>query len=103
VALRRLYTPGSGAGFRDRRLLEAYADRGLVVGGLRTQVLAVRVVGEGRGRLTVEVTDRLVGGQVVGPGTHAAGVPLPRDAPTTRVLVLRRQAGDWRVGSVRTG
>ena len=57
-ALRRLYAPGSRAGVRDQRVLQAYAERGLLVRGLRTQVLSLRVLGAGRHRLVVKVTDR---------------------------------------------
>jgi hypothetical protein len=113
TALRRLYLPRSRAAPRDVRTLEAYAARGLAVRGLRTQVLALRVLTHGRGRLTLEVTDRLVGGRAVvlsagrvteraadhrAPGS--ADLALPRDGPTTRVLVLRQRAGEWRMGSV---
>ena len=98
AALRRLYLPGSGAGARDVRVLEAYADRGLVVRGLRTQVLALEVRGSGPDRVRLEVTDRTVGARAVGGGVRAV---LPRDAPSTRVVVLRALAGEWRVASVR--
>jgi hypothetical protein len=102
AALRGLYAPGSRAGVRDLRVLQAYVERGLVVRGLRTQVLSLRVLTRSRNRLTLEVTDRLVGGRVVvGSARRDGGVGLPRDAPTTRVVVLRHQAGEWRVRSVQ--
>jgi hypothetical protein len=56
-----------------------------------------------RTRLELEVTDRLVGGRAAerwAPGDP--GISLPLDVPTTRVLVLRRQSGEWRMWSVRT-
>lgn len=93
-----LYTRGSRAGLHDRAMLAAYLDRGLRVAGLRTQVLVVSLRSWGPGRFTVEVTDRVVGGQAVGGGVR---VPLPRDRPSTRVISLRRVAGAWRVTEVR--
>ena len=108
-ALRRLYVPGSRAGARDVRLLEAYAARGLVVRGLRTQLLSLRVLSRGSDRLRIEVTDRRVGGRAVGRvgGSSdeggAVAVALPQDAPSTRVLELRHREGRWRVSSVVDG
>jgi hypothetical protein len=100
--LRRLYLPGSRAGVRDVRVLRVYAERGLVVRGLRTQVLALHVRSASRTRLELEVTDRLVGGRAVERRSSGdAGVSLPSDVPTTRVLVLRRESGEWRMRSVR--
>ena len=98
VALRRLYLPGSRAARRDLRVLQAYAERGLVVRGLRTQLLTLEVVEAGRGDLTLAVTDRLVGGHAVGRSSRVA---LPRDAPSSRVLELSRRGGGWRVASVQ--
>ena len=47
-------------------MLRAWADRGLVVRGLHTQLLAVREVARTRSTWTLRVTDRLVGGVAVG-------------------------------------
>jgi hypothetical protein len=103
-ALRRLYAPGSRAGRRDVRVLEAYVDRGLVVRGLRTQVLAVRVRAQEDRRVVLQVTDRVVGGRAVVHGRPAGrGVSLPYDEPSTRVVSLERSAARWRVVSVRDG
>jgi hypothetical protein len=79
-------------------MLSAYVDRGLRVAGLRTQLLAVSVRRWRPGRVTVEVTDRMVGAEAVG---HGARIPLPRDRPSTRVVSLRRVSGSWRVADVR--
>ena len=101
-ALRRLYVRGSRAGVRDLRVLRAYADRGLVVHGLRTQLLSLRVLTSAPDHLVVEVVDRLVGGRAAPrSGARGAGVLLPADAPSTRRVVLVRRAGEWRVSSVR--
>lgn len=89
-----LYVRGSASGRADRRMLEEYADRGLRVIGLRTQVLTVVVARAGPGRLRVVVTDRVAGGEVVGDGVRA---PLPRDEPSTRVVALRVVDGRWQV------
>ncbi len=95
--LARLYTSDSVAGRRDRAMLRAWADRGLVVRGLRTQLLAVHEVVRTRSTWTLKVTDRLVGGIAVGVGIRRA---LPRDGATTRTVWLRLLDGRWRVSGV---
>ena len=97
-ALRRLYAPGSRTGGRDAALLRSYLARGLRVTDMRTQLLSVAVRRSGPRRLVLEVTDRLVGGTAVGRGVRA---PLPHDAPTTRLVGLRRLADRWVVSEVR--
>ncbi|UUZ58722.1 hypothetical protein [Nocardioides sp. B-3] len=94
AALRDLYVAGSSTGRADARMLSAYVERGLRVEGLATQVLALEVIVEGADALTVRVTDRFVGGVVVG-GPDSK--PLPRDRPTTRTPVLQRVDGVWLV------
>lgn len=101
-ALRTLYAAGSRTGAADVRLLRHYLRRGLRVEGLRTQVLALEVVGRASGRLVLVVTDRVVGGRAVG---GAVPVALPADRASTRRIVLVRQ-GDgsgevWRVVEAR--
>ena len=98
AALRDLYVAGSHTGRADARMLAAYADRGLRVVGLATQVLALEVLDETAHELTVRVTDRIVGGVVTG---DAGGTPLPRDRPTTRTLTLRLVEGTWLMATVR--
>jgi hypothetical protein len=78
-------------------MLHEWVSRGLVVRGLRTQLLAVREVSRSRSAWTLRVTDRLVGGVAVGNGVRR---PLPVDGATTRTVVLHRVAGRWLVGSV---
>ena len=97
-ALRELYVAGSPTGREDVRMLSAYADRGLRVVGLTTQVLALEVLEESAGALVVRVTDRVVGGVVSGKGTSAA---LPHDRATTRTVTMRRVEGVWRIAAVR--
>jgi hypothetical protein len=77
-------------------MLRAYLRRGLRV-RLHTQVLAVDVRRRTPSRLRLVVTDRLVGATAVGVGTR---VPLPRDGPSTRTVVLRRVDGTWLVARV---
>lgn len=97
-ALRRLYVEGSAAGRADVRMLRAYVDRGLVVRGMRMQVLSVEVVSRTATTLRLRVTDRLVGAvAVAGETTY----PLPADSADDRVLDLRLVAGGWRVAGVR--
>jgi len=99
-ALRSLYVAGSPAGAADVQLLRGYLNRGLVVGGMRMQVLALDVLRATGSTLRVRVTDRLVGAEARG----ATGVlPLPRDSPSTRVVTLRAVEGRWLVDSVREG
>jgi len=99
-ALRALYVPGSRAGRRDLAMLSAWERRGLRVHGMRMQVLAADIRARSSRRLVVVVTDRLADAVAVGPGTRVA---LPRDAATTRTVVLRRPdgAGEWRMARVR--
>lgn len=98
TALRSLYVRGSRSGRTDVGMLEEYVDRGLVVRGLQTQVLAVDLLRSGPGLLVLRVTDRVVGGEAVGQGEVAR---LPVDRPSTRRLGLRRVAGEWLVDEVR--
>ena len=49
-------------------MLAAYAARGLRVTGLRTQVLDASLRSWAPGRVTLEVTDRVVGAHAVGRG-----------------------------------
>jgi hypothetical protein len=96
--LRRLYVRGSAAGASDVRLLEEYVERGLVIVGMRMQVLALDVLRSAPRSMRLRVTDRLVGAEARG----TTGVlPLPRDQASTRVVTLRQVAGAWRVASVR--
>ncbi len=98
AALRNLYVAGSPAGASDVRLLRAYLRRGLRVEGMRMQVLALEVLVDRARRQRVRVTDRLAGAVAVGPDGRRL---LPRDRASTRVVELRRHAGEWRVLSVR--
>ena len=98
--LSTLYTPGSVAGRRDRSMLRAWAARGLVVRGLRTQLLAVHELRHTRSTWTLQVTDRLAGGVAVGRGVRR---PLPVDEATTRIIELRRTGGHWLVSAVVDG
>ena len=101
--LRRLYTPGSVAGRRDRAMLRAWVGRGLVVRGLQTQLLEVRELSRGGREWRLRVTDRVAGGTVVGADS---GLVLPHDGATTRTVVLRRAGRHWLVAAVtpvRTG
>lgn len=98
AALRDLYVADSPTGRADARMLSAYVDRGLRVEGLVTQVLALEVIDESADGLSVRVTDRVVGGVVVGESVSG---PLPRDRPTTRTLALQRVDGVWLVATAR--
>ncbi len=97
AVLTELYTRASRTGRHDRSMLAAYAARGLRVTGLRTQVLDASLRSWAPGRVTLEVTDRVVGAHAVGRGIR---IPLPRDRLSTRVIWLRRVSGEWRVEEV---
>jgi hypothetical protein len=96
--LRRLYVPRSRTGRADVGMLRAYAARGLRVVGMRTQLLGVEVLGAGRGRMALLVTDRLVGAVARGRGRPLV---LPADRASRARVRLRRVAGRWRVVEVR--
>lgn len=98
TTLRRLYVPRSTAGRADAALLQSYLDRGLVVSGMRMQVLALAELTSSDKRIRLQVTDRLVGAVARGP---AGEVALPRDSPTTRTVTLRKAGGEWLMASVR--
>ncbi len=93
-ALKALYVPGSSVGRVDERLLRAYADRGLVVRRIRTQVLAVEVLDLRRGTLLLRVRDRVAGGALVRDGRVR---PLQPTRPVTRRLQFRLRVGQWRL------
>lgn len=99
AALRALYTGSSRSGLADRRLLAAYAGRGLRLHDLAVQRASVEVVRRTADRLVLQVTDRVTGGWA----TTASGerVDLPRDRWSVRRVVLVDRRGDWRVVEVR--
>jgi hypothetical protein len=99
-ALRALYTPRSAAGSADVALLRRYAARGLVVHGLRMQLLAVRVLVQRPRRLELEVTDRVARAVAVRATDSAVSRLLPTDTASTRVLVLRLVGERWLVERV---
>lgn len=98
AGLRRLYAAGSAAGRRDLAMLRSWRDRGLVVRGMRMQVLDLHVGALAPGRVRMVVTDRLVGAVAV---RGARRLDLPRDAPTTRRLTFVRRDGRWRLAAVQ--
>lgn len=96
-ALRELYTRSSEAGRRDVSMLRRWVERGLRVQGMQMQVLDSAVVEESAVRMVVRVTDRLTGAVAVGRGRR---VVLPGDGVSSRRIMLRRVAGQWRVAAV---
>ncbi|MDN5892909.1 MAG: hypothetical protein L0H93_02690 [Nocardioides sp.] len=97
-ALRELYRPGSRTGAADVAALREYADRALQVRGMRMQLLAVDVVSSDKLRVVLDVTDRLVGAEVIGGGDP---VPLPRDRADRRRVTLELLDGAWVVVEIR--
>lgn len=100
AALASLYAPGSVAGRRDVRMLRRWRARGLVVRGLRTELLSVEVTAEASQRLELLVTDRLVGGTAARADRSGRALALPADTATRRRVVLVPTGGRWRVSSV---
>ena len=96
--LRSLYSPGSWAGARDVRTLRTYADRGLVVRGLRMQVLSAELLPARPGTLRLRVEERVAGGTVT---DGRAEVRLPTGRPTERVVTLVHGPQGWQLRSVR--
>jgi hypothetical protein len=94
AALRGLYVAGSRTGARDLAVLEGYRRRGLRVTTLRTQVLGARVLRQTPMRLSLLVTDSLVGGVALRGQQRWR---LPADRPSTRRVVLRRDDDRWLV------
>lgn len=95
--LRALYAPGSATGAADVRMLRAWRSRGLVVEHLATQLLSVEVLTRAPGMLRLRVTDRVVRAEAVGPPLTGERVDLPRDRPSTYVIVLERYDDAWLV------
>ena len=96
-ALRSLYVRGSGAGRADVRLLDAYAERGLVVRRIVTQLFAVGVLRSEGSIIRLSVHDRVAGGELLEGGRS---LPLPSSAPVVRLIELREVRRTWRVAAV---
>lgn len=100
-ALARLYAPDSASGRRDVAALRAWRARGLRIEGLRTQVLALRVLDAAPHRLRLRVESRVADTAQVRELAGGATVSrLPRDTAVVRVVVLRQVAGAWRAERV---
>ena len=100
VALDRLYAPGSSARAADLRLLRHYTERGLVVRGLRMQVLRARVLVDRPRILVVEVTERLAPAHAARAAQPAASRALPAGRVTTHVVRFRKVGREWLVAAV---
>ena len=93
--LRSLYVAGSTAADRDAARLRRWVDRRMRVRRMSTQLLRAEVIEEGRGRLVLDVTDR------VARAVTTDGTRLPSDGPDTWRITMRRTRGEWRVAAVR--
>jgi hypothetical protein len=100
IALGRLYVPRSTARTADLALLRRYTDRGLVVRGLRMQVLRARVVVDRPRALVLEVTERLAAARAGRTGDPRASRMLPAGRPTTHLVRFRKVDGRWLVAAV---
>lgn len=84
--LRSLYAPESSAGRDDVRLLRRWTDHGARARGMQMQLRCVAVRAASHRRLVLVVADRLVG--------------VGADRPSTWLLVLTRDRGEWRMAQV---
>jgi hypothetical protein len=96
AALRGLYLPGSTAADADVRMLRRYAERGVRVGWMATQVFRARVLTRSAVTVRLRVVDRVVGA-VAAP---ARCLRLPARPPARRVVELRWDGARWRVAAV---
>ena len=98
AALRSLYVAGSRPGEPTCAMLAGLAGPGAAGAG-DADAGARRRAGHpvDADRIVLVVTDRLARAVAAGP----ADGPAARDAASTRTVVLRRRAGEWRVAGVR--
>ncbi len=96
-----VYVAGSTVESRDRRMMRAYAARGLDVRGARLRLGSVTERSRTRGVVRIQLVDRL--GPTTAVGTSGQRYSLPRDLPSRHVLVLRRVGGAWRIANIRLG
>ncbi|MFT4010181.1 MAG: hypothetical protein QM655_09105 [Nocardioidaceae bacterium] len=92
-ALIQLYEPGSDLAREDRRVLAAYLRRGLVVHGMRTQVLDVAVDHFDAGTLLLRVTDRVT--HAWASGSQGGVAVLPVAEPIRRRLAFVKRDERW--------
>jgi hypothetical protein len=94
--------PGSVAGDRDVRLLMSYAERGLVVTGMRMRLLSMYAISDRSHRLVLRVRDRLVRATARSRFEPSVHLRLPTDHPSTHeVTLVRRPRRAWQVSQVR--
>jgi hypothetical protein len=95
--LTRLYTAHSRTGARDVADLRRWRARRLRVVGLGQQVARLRVLAETSRRLSLEVTERTVGGVAVRGHRRTA---LPTSGWVTHRIRMHRVRGRWLVAEV---
>jgi len=97
-ALSRLYVDHSGAGPRDLALLRSYDSAGVRVRSMDTQVFASRVSATARGRVVIDLVDRVL---ATGDDGRRC-VQVPASPPRSHRVVLRQVGGRWLMESVRS-
>ena len=102
AALARLYVTGSRARSADIALLRRYTDRGLVVSGLRMQVLRARVLVDRSRVLVLEVTERLATARAAPATVRSASRTLPAGGVSTHLVRFRKVGAAWLVAAVTT-
>jgi hypothetical protein len=98
ASLRAVYVADSPVLRHDLAMLEAYAERGVRLTGVRLRALDIQLLVQSGPYVRLRVVDRLDR-----PTAHGAdgSVRLPRDRATPRVIVLRDVADGWRIAAVR--
>jgi len=102
ASLGQLYVSGSRARSADLALLRHYTGRGLVVSGLRMQVLRARVLVDRPWVLVLEVTERLATARAAPAAALTASRALPAGGVTTHLLRFRKVGAAWLVAAVTT-
>jgi hypothetical protein len=98
ASLGAVYVADSPVLRHDLAMLEAYAERGVRLTGVRLRTFDVQLLGQSGPYVRLRVVDRLDR-----PTAHGAdgSVRLPRDRATPRVVVLRDATAGWRIAAVR--
>ncbi len=93
-----VYLEGSPARAADTETIEAYADRGLRITGLRMRILSLTGTSRGLGDIRLVVVDRIA--RAAALDRRHRRVLLPRDRATSHQLIVEHTARGWRIASI---
>lgn len=96
--LKSVYPEGSMLLQRDKALLASYLGRGVDIQKMRMQLIDTRVTSARPRRVTMDVTDQLVGARIALPDGTVRD--LPHDRPTRRTIALSLTPQGWRISAV---